>query len=256
MKTQANEIEERRLVSPMPIACLRDVSVVYGKYVALYGINLDIYKGDFIGVCGPNGSGKTTLFKTIMGLVKPITGKITLYNTEIEEKITKEIRYKFGYVPQFQPFDRNFPALVKDVVEMGRYGKVGLMKPLSQKDKEIVKKAIEMVGIENLVERPIGHLSGGQQQKVMIAQALATEAEILLLDEPTSALDFKMTEELMELLDFLNHTHNITIVTINHNISLLQDFAKRIICLNKVIAYDGPPKTEELKRMINLIFYS
>ncbi|MHA1779181.1 MAG: ATP-binding cassette domain-containing protein, partial [Candidatus Heimdallarchaeaceae archaeon] len=110
--------------------------------------------------------------------------------------------------------------------------------------------------IENLVERPIGHLSGGQQQKVMIAQALATEAEILLLDEPTSALDFKMTEELMELLDFLNHTHNITIVTINHNISLLQDFAKRIICLNKVIAYDGPPKTEELKRMINLIFYS
>jgi ABC-type Mn2+/Zn2+ transport system ATPase subunit len=109
--------------------------------------------------------------------------------------------------------------------------------------------------MEHFVERPIGHLSGGQQQKIMIAQALAAEAEILLLDEPTSALDFRMTEDVMELLDFLNHTHKITIVTINHNIKLLRAFTKRIICLNKMISYDGPTSDPNLDDVINKIFY-
>lgn len=255
MNEQSEKLVEKNTMD-LPIACLKDVSVVYGRFVALYNINLDIYRGDFIGVCGPNGSGKTTLFKTIMGLKRPLTGIVKLFGYEINNGIPKDIKYKIGYVPQFQPFDRNFPALVKDVVEMGRYGKIGLMKGLTKRDREIVDKAIKMVGIEDLVERPIGHLSGGQQQKVMIAQALTTEAELLLLDEPTSALDFKMTEELMELLDYLNHTHKITLVTINHNITLLQDFAKRIVCLNKIIAYDGPPKTKRLQTIINKIFYS
>jgi len=239
-----------------PVIGLRNVTVVYGRYVALYDITLDVYEGEIIGICGPNGSGKTTLFKTIVGLLKPITGDLHLFGEKIVNNIPKEIKYKIGYVPQFQPFDRNFPALVKDVVEMGRYGKAGIGKALTKKDKEIVNKALKMVGIEKLSERPIGHLSGGQQQKVLIAQALATEAEILLLDEPTSALDFKMTEELMELLDYLNRRYNLTILTINHNMELLQKFSHRIICLNKAIAYDGPPKTKELDEAIRKIFFS
>ncbi|MCK4845994.1 MAG: ABC transporter ATP-binding protein [Candidatus Heimdallarchaeota archaeon] len=237
------------------IVCLTDINVVYGNYVALYNINLDIDKGEFVGICGPNGSGKTTLLKTIIGLVKPLTGDIKLYGNDISEKISKEIRFKFGYVPQFAPYDKNFPATVKDVVEMGTYAKAGLFKRITDKDRNKAIEILKLVDMEHFVERPIGHLSGGQQQKIMIAQALAAEAEVLLLDEPTSALDFRMTEDVMELLDFLNHTHKITIVTINHNIKLLRAFTKRIICLNKMISYDGPTSDSNLDDVINKIFY-
>ncbi|MCG3260013.1 MAG: ABC transporter ATP-binding protein, partial [Candidatus Heimdallarchaeota archaeon] len=96
---------------------------------------------------------------------------------------------------------------------------------------------------------------GGQQQRVLIAQALAAEAEVLLLDEFTSALDFKMTEEVMELLDYLNHTHGITVVTVGHNLGLLRAYCSRIICIDKIIAYDGTPKNPELDIVINQIFH-
>ena len=187
--------------------------------------------------------------------MKPLTGDIKLYGNNISEKIPKEVRFKFGYVPQFAPYDKNFPATVKDVVEMGTYAKAGLFKRITNRDRNKALEILKLVDMEHFVERPIGHLSGGQHQKIMIAQALAAEAEILLLDEPTSALDFRMTEDVMELLDFLNHTHKITIVTINHNIKLLRAFTKRIICLNKMISYDGPTSDPNLDDVINKIFY-
>ena len=99
--------------------------------------------------------------------------------------------------------------------------------------------ALRLVDMEHAAERPIGHLSGGQQQRVLIAQALAAEAEVLLLDEFTSALDFKMTEEIMELLDYLNYKHKITIVTVGHNLEILRAYCNRIVCINKMIAFDG-----------------
>jgi len=110
------------------IVCLKDVSVAYGKNIALYKINLDIEKGDFIGIVGPNGSGKTTLLKTVLGLIKPIQGNISLFNQQINGKIPREIKNKISYIPQFTPFDKNFPALVEDVVMMGRYSKIGMFR--------------------------------------------------------------------------------------------------------------------------------
>ncbi|MCG3258846.1 MAG: ATP-binding cassette domain-containing protein, partial [Candidatus Heimdallarchaeota archaeon] len=110
------------------VICLKDVNVVYGNLAALYEINVDIYKGDFLGICGPNGSGKTTLLKTIMGLLKPLTGQVALFGNKVGDKIPKETKFKFGYVPQISDIDRNFPALVRDVVEMGRYAKAGVGK--------------------------------------------------------------------------------------------------------------------------------
>ncbi|MCG3254671.1 MAG: ABC transporter ATP-binding protein [Candidatus Heimdallarchaeota archaeon] len=237
------------------VICLKDVNVVYGNLVALYEVNVDIYKGDFLGICGPNGSGKTTLLKTIMGLLEPLTGQVALFGNEVEDKIPKETKFKFGYVPQISDIDRNFPALVKDVVEMGRYAKAGIGKPLTKEDKQKALDALKLVEMDHMLERPIGHLSGGQQQRVLIAQALAAEAEVLLLDEFTSALDFKMTEEVMELLDYLNHTHGITVVTVGHNLELLRAYCGRIICIDKIIAYDGTPKDPELDVVINQIFH-
>ncbi|MHA1200641.1 MAG: metal ABC transporter ATP-binding protein [Candidatus Heimdallarchaeaceae archaeon] len=237
------------------VACLKDVNVVYGNLAALYNINVDIMKGDFVGICGPNGSGKTTLLKTIIGLIKPLTGQIALFGKEMHEKIPQEIRFKIGYVPQITEIDRNFPALVRDVVEMGRYAKVGLVKSLTEEDKQKAMDALKLVDMDYIAERPIGHLSGGQQQRVLIAQALAAESEVLLLDEFTSALDFRMTEEIMELLDFLNHTHGITIVNVGHNIELLRAYCNRIICINKMIAFDGDPKNSELDEAIHRVFH-
>lgn len=237
------------------IVCMKDLSVAYGDFAALYEINLDIKKGDFIGICGPNGSGKTTLLKTMIGLVQPIAGNIMLYGEEINENVPTYIRFRIGYVPQITNIDRNFPALVKDVVEMGRYAKAGLAKRLTQIDKQKARDALHLVNMENAAERPIGHLSGGQQQRVLIAQALAAEAEVLLLDEFTSALDFRMTEDIMELLDYLNYKHKITIITVGHNIEILRAFCNRIVCINKVIAFDGDPKDPELDKAIIKIFH-
>ncbi len=237
------------------IACMKDISVVYGDFAALYEINLDILKGDFIGICGPNGSGKTTLLKTMMGLIQPITGRMALYDQEITDTIPAHIRFRIGYVPQITTIDKNFPALVKDVVEMGRYAKAGLGRRITRIDKQKAMDALRLVDMEHAAERPIGHLSGGQQQRVLIAQALAAEAEVLLLDEFTSALDFRMTEDIMELLDYLNYTHKITIITVGHNIEILRAYCNRIICINKVIAFDGDPKDSELDKAIIKIFH-
>ncbi|MBY9000530.1 MAG: ABC transporter ATP-binding protein [Candidatus Heimdallarchaeota archaeon] len=236
------------------VACMKDISVVYGDFAALYEVNLDVNKGDFIGICGPNGSGKTTLLKTMVRLVQPIAGRMMLYDQEITDTIPAYIRFRIGYVPQITNIDRNFPALVKDVVEMGRYAKAGLARRITRVDKQKAMEALQLVDMEQSADRPIGHLSGGQQQRVLIAQALAAEAEVLLLDEFTSALDFRMTEDIMELLFHLNHTHKITIITVGHNIEILRAYCNRIVCINKVIAFDGSPKDQKLDEAINKIF--
>ena len=127
MDTKTKDKESRKISTKDIIVCLKDVSVVYGNFAALYDINIDIHSGDFIGICGPNGSGKTTLMKTMIGTIKPYTGKIALFGEEIKDNIPLEIRHKLAYVPQISEFDRNFPALVKDVARMGRYAKAGLV---------------------------------------------------------------------------------------------------------------------------------
>ncbi|MCG3216474.1 MAG: ABC transporter ATP-binding protein [Candidatus Heimdallarchaeota archaeon] len=252
---ESSKEESKKYSTKDIIVCLKDISVVYGNMAALYDINLDVHTGDFIGICGPNGSGKTTLMKTIIGTLKPYTGQIALFGEDIKDNISKDIRHKFGYVPQTTEFDRNFPALVRDVAEMGRYAKVGVVKQLTKEDKQKAMEALRLVDMEYAAERPFGHLSGGQQQRVLIAQALAAEAEVLLLDEFTSALDFRMSEEVMELLDYLSYSHKITVVTVGHNLELLRAYCNRIICINKIIAFDGEPNDPDLDEAINKIFH-
>ena len=237
--------------------CLQDIHVAFGSLVALAGINLDIKKGEIVGVCGPNGSGKTTLLKVILGQVKPYKGKVILLGHEVTKtSLTKDLKLKIGYVPQLQKIDQHFPATVYDVVMMGRYSKIGLGKRPSKYDREIVLKALHDVHLEKFIDRPIGHLSGGQQQKVMIARALAQEPEILLLDEPTSALDFKIADELMKLIHELHDSQNLTIIMVQHNINILQDYSDRLICLNVKMAYDGVPNDPQIDDVIKRVFFS
>jgi ABC-type Mn2+/Zn2+ transport system ATPase subunit len=238
-----------------PIICMRELSVAYQSNVALYNLNIDIYKGEFVGICGPNGSGKTTLLKTLLGIKEASVGIINIFGKNITNTdIPKAIKLKIGYVPQQNPIDRNFPALVKDVVLMGRYAQIGIGKPFTSKDHEAVKEALKTIEMLEFKNRPIGHLSGGQQQKVLIARALVSNPEILLLDEPTAALDFKMTKKIMKLLASLNKELGLTILTIHHNFEIIREFSSRIICLDKRIIWDGSPEDDKLDEILNSLF--
>ncbi len=238
--------------------CINGLTVLYGDVVALWQINLDVSKGDYVGIAGPNAAGKTTLLKAILGLIEPLEGQISILGTNIHngKAKSKEILKKVAYVPQVHKIDNFFPASVLDVVLMGRYSMNGLGSRLKEIDYKITEEEIRKIGMWNQRERPIGHLSGGQQQKVLIARALAKEPEILLLDEPTSNLDFKITREISELITNLHKERNLTVITINHNLKLLRQEVERFVILNKAIVYEGPPDSPIVDEVIDKTFFS
>lgn len=237
------------------LICMNGVTVSYRDVLALWQINLDVGKGEYIGIAGPNGSGKTTLLKTILGLIKPIEGQVCLYGQPIEQDHGETLK-KVAYVPQAHQIDPFFPASVEDVVMMGRYGLTRIGKKIKQADHDLVIEELKTIGMWEHHNRPIGHLSGGQQQKVLIARALVRNPEILLLDEPTSNLDFKVAKEIMNIITNLHENRNLTILSINHNLKLMREEVDRLIILNKAIVYDGPPDDPEVDLIIQKTFFS
>ena len=233
-----------------PVIRFEDVFIKYHNVFALQNVNVDIYQGDYIGIFGPNGSGKTTFLKTIIGLIEPNSGRVKVLGSENIRKVRSNV----GYVPQNISVKRTFPATVLEVVEMGLFGKIGFMRPIRPDDKKQAEEAIHMVHLEAYKNRPIGHLSGGELQKVMVARALASKPKILLLDEPTSALDFMMVQDLMKLLIELNNKLNITIIAINHHLDLLQPYCTRLLLMDGTIIYDGKPDNPEIDSIIKQIF--
>jgi zinc transport system ATP-binding protein len=233
-----------------PVISFENVTVRYQNIIALSQVSVNIYQGDYIGIFGPNGSGKTTFLKTIIGLIEPNNGTIKVLGSDD----IKKIRSNVGYVPQNISVKKTFPATVLEVVEMGLFGKIGFMKPLRPEDKKQAEEALHMVHLEAYKNRPIGHLSGGELQKVMVARALAPKPKILLLDEPTSALDFMMVQDLMNLLVELNNKLNITIIAINHHLDLLQPYCTRLLLMDGTIIYDGKPDDTKIDDIIKQIF--
>lgn len=214
------------------IVKLKDIWVHYDSIPVLEGINLSIETNDFLGIIGPNGGGKTTLLKVILGLIKPSRGTV-----EVFQKSPQESKSKIGYVSQHNLFDRDFPASVRDVVLMGRYGNTGLFKRYSRADKESVKSALEFAGMFDYRSRQIGKLSGGEQQRVFIARALVSGPELLLLDEPTASVDSAMQTEFYELLEKLKK--RMTIVMVSHDIGAVSVYVDKIACLNRQLFYHG-----------------
>lgn len=211
------------------IISLKDVNFSYnGGPLVLEDINFEIYQNEFIGIIGPNGGGKTTLLKLIMGLLKPISGKITVFN-----KTPEASRKAIGYVPQFTTFNREFPISVKDVVLMGRLGNTRKFAGYRKKDRNVVYKVLERLEVEMLQNRPIGTLSGGQLQRVMIARALACEPKLLLLDEPTANIDIHAEKSVLDILNEINR--EVAIVIISHDIGFVSRYIKKVACLNKTL---------------------
>ena len=157
-----------------PAIEIHDLTVSYDRKPVLWDIDVSIPAGHLVAVVGPNGAGKSTLLKSILGLLSPASGHILALGTSASEQ-----RHYFGYVPQRESVDWDFPVTVFDVVLMGRYGKLGLFKRPTKEDREIALDAIRGVGLEDFATRQISQLSGGQQQRTFLARALAQQAEIL-----------------------------------------------------------------------------
>lgn len=227
-----------------PAIELRGVTVTLGGNRVLDRIDLTVPEGDFLGILGPNGGGKTTLARTVLGLIEPDSGRVRVLGEPPDRA-----HGRVGYVPQAIVFDRDFPIRSIDVVLMGRLGKPARIGPFRRADRERAVAALRRVGIEDLAERQIGSLSGGQLQRVVIARALAADARVLLLDEPASNLDANATAALYELLAELHR--NLTIVLIDHDLGVLHRYVRTVACVNRSV-FHGHVKDltgEVLERM-------
>jgi len=222
------------------IVCVKNLSFSYEGSQVLKKINLNVHKGDYLGIIGPNGGGKTTLLKCILGLLQPTGGQIELFD-EDQSKFNNWSR--LGYVPQKVEFDRNFPVTVKEVVVMGIYGKKGLYKTVSKNDWASVNEALKQVGMEAFADRRIGDLSGGQTQRVFIARELVSNPEVIFLDEPTVGVDVKTRDEFFELLRKLNEKLNLTLVLITHDMDIvLHHGVTEVAFINQELLFYGAPK--------------
>ncbi len=202
---------------------LDNISFAYKQRNILEDVNLHIQKGEFASIVGPNGGGKTTLLKLILGLIKPDTGKISIFN-----KNPDKIRHRIGYMPQYAHLDMNFPASVMDVVLMGRLDKKHFW--FSRKDRAKALKSIDQVGMTDFIKTGFSELSGGQKQRVLIARALCSNPDILLLDEPTANVDHETEENLLAMLKKLNA--EITILLVSHDLGFVSKYVKSVICVN------------------------
>ncbi len=201
----------------------KDVSLGYGKKCILENLNFDILSNDFLGIIGPNGSGKTTLLKGILGLIKPVSGTI----------ISKASNIKFGYVVQRQFVDEVFPLTAIEIVSMGRCRNIKLGRGLSKVDWEHVNHALETAGVNTIANQTFRSLSGGQKQRVLIARALASEVNILVLDEPTNDLDIKGETQIMELIKKIHSEQNVTVVIVSHLLHNIINYVKRLAFITK-----------------------
>jgi len=211
--------------------------VAFGQQLVLEDVTLTVQRGEFVGVLGPNGSGKTTLLRAVLGLVKPTSGRIRVLGHEGGGGLAGRI----GYVPQAAEIDPRFPVHVLDVVLMGRYGKLGLLRRPGPADREAAWRALELTGMQHLAGKQVGRLSGGERQRALVARALAAEPELLLLDEPTTAIDVAMTASLYELLHDLHHRLGLTVLIVSHDVGVVSQYVDAVACLSRRLVAHGRP---------------
>ena len=205
-----------------------NVNTGYGKQVVHRGINIAIEKNDFIGIVGPNGAGKTTFLKTLLGSLKQLSGKI-----ERRDLI-------FGYVPQRDVVQPVLPYTVHDVVLMGRYPLMGFIRFPSDADRRIVRECLDRVGISDLEFSIYNSLSGGQRQRTLIARALVSRPDVLILDEPTNGMDTPSHHALLKLIEDLQEQNQLTVLLVSHLLSDVANLVKKLMLLDKDSFQIGP----------------
>ncbi len=234
---------------------LQNINTIYEgeKIPVIKDITLSIKTGEFIYIIGPNGAGKTTLLETINGLLSYTGGKGYVLSKEIS-KNKSLIRKHTGFLIQNFEIDPLAPFLCKDVVMMGLTGKKGLLRFHNKKDWEKVWYSMGLVGMIDFANRPVGKLSGGEFQKILMARVLTQQPKILLLDEPFSNLDFSSRHQMETLLNRLHEKHNLTVLVVSHDLSFIPESCNRIIVMDKGrIIRDGAKEILESETVKKLL---
>jgi zinc transport system ATP-binding protein len=222
---------------PVNILSSHGLHFQYNGIEILTDISLEIQVGDYVGIVGPNGSGKTTLIKLILGFLKPTKGQLHLFG---HNPANFNDWQKVGYLPQkANTFNPHFPATVKEIVSLGLLAKKGFPKRISKADDNDIGDALSLLDITNIKKELIGELSGGQQQRVLIAKAMVSKPELLILDEPTTALDPEGREKFFDTLKALNEREKLTIIMITHDTGTIGKYASRLLYLDKEVIFFG-----------------
>ena len=219
----------------MTALSVTDLGVELGGRPALQNVTLEVRRGELVGLIGPNGAGKTTLLRSIMGLIRPVRGRVT-----VDGQPATAGRTPIGYVPQRHEFAWDFPISVENVVMTGRTGVLGLLRRPGVEDWRAVGEALDRVRMNDLRGRPVGELSGGQRQRVLVARALSLAPTTLLLDEPFTGLDMPTQELLSELFVSLAREDRAVLMT-THDLAAALYTCDRLVLLNSTVIAHGTP---------------
>jgi len=211
----------------MAFLSLRDVTVELGGLRILEGVGFDVAKGEIVSIIGPNGAGKTTLIKALLGLV-PYSGKILMNGKPISSQLGA-----IGYVPQRFEFDKTFPISVREFLDL-------FPQRIKIQDLDTLCKELHLLPF---IDQKLGDLSGGQLQRVLIAQALLKNPTLLILDEPTSGVDVEGVKNFYEIVEHLNREHGVAVLLISHELTMVFRFATKVVCLNRNLVCFGDPAT-------------
>ena len=213
---------------------VRGLTVTYGDKPAIFSIDATVPVGSMTAIVGPNGAGKSTLLKAILGLVSKVSGSVSVFGETLAAN-----RHRIAYVPQRVSVDWDFPTRVIDVVMMGLYRELGLLRLVGSKHKAKALACLDRVGMAGFAERQIGQLSGGQQQRVFLARALAQDAELFVLDEPFAGVDAATEKAIIAVLKELQ-AEGRTVVCVHHDLTTVSEYFDRVVLINIRKVAEGP----------------
>ena len=228
-----------------------DLTVIRSGNVIIKDIDLTVRKGEFVGIVGPNGSGKTTFLLAILGILKPQRGTVLIYKSP---PMSRTLHKRIGWVSQAAAnLPRDIRITVRELVRLGTLNSSNMFDWSDNGRREKVDKAIKMADLQDVENTDIGRLSGGQRQRAVIARALATEADFILLDEPLVGIDRDARNSLLKLLDKLCHEEGKTILMVSHDLTAIRQTAHRMIFLEETIRFDGPTESfPDLEKLADL----
>jgi ABC-type Mn2+/Zn2+ transport system ATPase subunit len=232
-----------------PVVEFRNVTCRYGATNVLEDVNLHIHQGQFAGILGPSGAGKTTLLKTVLGLIQPARGTVSVGGKPLNGRPSSRV----AYVPQVETVDWNFPVTVEQAVLMGRSTQSSLWPWPSRAERELACTLMERLGIAEFSKRHIRDLSGGQQQRIFLARALIAEPDLLVLDEPTAGVDMRTQEDILHLLAHLNRD-GVTILMTTHDLNAAAAHLPWVICLNRSVIAQGTPDDVFVPEILNATY--
>ncbi|MFC3419560.1 metal ABC transporter ATP-binding protein [Salinicoccus hispanicus] len=212
---------------------IKDLNVAYQEKPALWHVNMSIPVNSRTAIVGPNGAGKSTLIKSIMTLIKPISGKI-----DIDGKDARHALKRIAYVPQKGEVNWDFPATVLDVVLMGRYVHKGWFKRTNRQDADIALSALKTMKMETFRNRQISELSGGQRQRVFLARAIAQDADIYIMDEPLQGIDITTEKLIIDVMKSLQQEGK-TFIVVHHQLDTVEEYFDYAVILNKTVIAEG-----------------